>query len=78
MGVATTEDWIAGYKKQNHCVNKTTKKKIEKKKQHEYFVQTESCFIFFSRCHPNPFFVFGLLLAFFLIFPNQCFGVPFT
>lgn len=47
MGVATTEDWIAGYKKQNHCVNKTTKKKIEKKKQHEYFVQTESCFHLF-------------------------------
>lgn len=32
VGVATTEDWIAGYKKQNHCVNKTTKKKNWKKK----------------------------------------------
>ena len=78
VGVATTEDWIAGYKKQNHCVNKTTKKKIEKKNSMNILFKLKAVFIFFSQCHPNPFFVFGLLLAFFLIFPNQCFGVPFT
>ena len=48
VGVATTEDWIAGYKKQKHCVNKITKKKKNKKKQkHEYFVWAESCFHLF-------------------------------
>ena len=30
VGVATTEDWIAGYTKQKHCVNKITKKKFKK------------------------------------------------
>ena len=37
VGVATTEDWIAGYKKQKHCVKDNKKKKFLKT-QHEYFV----------------------------------------
>ena len=78
VGVATTEDWIAGYTKQKHCVNKITKKKNLKKPSMNILFELKAVFIFFSWCHPNPFFVFGLLLAFFLIFPNQCFGVPFT
>ena len=79
MGVATTEDWIAGYKKQKHCVNKITKKKKNKKnKNMNILFELKAVFIFFSRCHPNPFFGSGLLLVFFLIFKNQCFGVPFT
>ena len=48
VGVATTEDWIAGYKKQKHCVNKITKKKNFKKPSMNILFELKAVFIFFS------------------------------
>ena len=48
VGVATTEDWIAGYMKQKHCVNKITKKKKLKKPSMNILFELKAVFIFFS------------------------------